>query len=154
MDVQVKRCLAWMLNIGVIAAMACSAPARPAADGPSERGQLPTGLRLDPAGESSVLGSMPLAIALAPGGHRAVVSLGGWREQGIQVIETATGRIVQTLLQPAAFVGLAFSPDGHDLYASGGDEDIVYRYAWRGDTATLTDSLPLGPRPKRGAGSS
>ena len=154
MIVRSKRCVAWLLSIGVAAtAIGCSAPVHPGADGPSDRGrQLPTGLRLDPAGESSVLGSMPLALALAPGGRRAVVLLGGWREQGIQVIETATGRIAQTLLQPAAFVGLIFSPDGHDLYVSGGDGDIIYRYQWRGDSATLTDSLPLGPRPQPGAG--
>ena len=154
MNVRSKRCVAWLFNIGIAAAaIACNAPARPEAAGPSDRGrQLPTGLRLDPVGETSVLGSMPLSIALAPGGARAVVLLGGWREQGIQVIETATGRIAQTLLQPAAFVGVTFSPDGHDLYVSGGDDDIIYRYEWRGDSATLKDSLPLGPRPRRAAG--
>ena len=154
MNVRSKRCVAWLFNIGTAAAaIACNAPARPEAAEPSDRGrQLPTGLRLDPVGETSVLGSMPLSIALAPGGARAVVLLGGWREQGIQVIETATGRIAQTLLQPAAFVGVTFSPDGHDLYVSGGDDDIIYRYEWRGDSATLKDSLPLGPRPRRGAG--
>ena len=154
MNVRSKRCVAWLINIGTAAAaIACNAPARPEAAEPSDRGrQLPTGLRLDPVGETSVLGSMPLSIALAPGGARAVVLLGGWREQGIQVIETATGRIAQTLLQPAAFVGVTFSPDGHDLYVSGGDDDIIYRYEWRGDSATLKDSLPLGPRPRRGAG--
>ncbi len=154
MTVRSKRYVAWLFNIGVAAtAIGCGAPARPGADGPSDRErQLPTGVRLDPVGESSVLGSMPLSIVLAPGGQRAVVLLGGWREQGIQVIETSTGRIAQTLLQPAAFIGVTFSPNGHDLYVSGGDDDIIYRYEWRGDSATLTDSLALGPRPRRGAG--
>ncbi|CAN5903351.1 hypothetical protein BH11GEM1_BH11GEM1_19440 [soil metagenome] len=154
MNLQSKRCVELLLRIGVtVAALGCGAPGRPGGEGPSDRErQLPTGARLDPVGESTVLGSMPLAIALAPGGQRAVVLLGGWREQGIQVIETATGRIAQTLLQPAAFVGVTFSPDGHDLYVSGGDDDIIYRYEWNADSARLQDSLPLGPRPKRGAG--
>ena len=45
--------------------------------------------------------------------------------------------------RPAAFLGIAFSPDGRTLYASGGNQDVVYRYAWRDDRATLTDSLVL-----------
>src|SRR5208282_821127 len=49
----------------------------------------------------------------------------------------------QTLVQAAAFLGLVFSPDGRTLYASGGNQDVVYRYAWREDRATLVDSLVL-----------
>ncbi|HKC63290.1 MAG TPA: hypothetical protein VKB86_06610, partial [Pyrinomonadaceae bacterium] len=88
-----------------------------------EQSLLPTGARLDPAGRSFDVGNMPLAMLLSPEGDRIVVLLSGWREEGLQVVERATGRIVQTLKQPAAFLGLAFSPDGHTLYASGGDED-------------------------------
>lgn len=135
------------------AAIACGPPANPGAAAPSDQQrQLPTGVRLDPIGASSVLGSMPLSIVSAPDGKHAIVLLGGWREQGIQVVETATGRVTQTLLQPAAFIGLAFSPDGNDLYVSGGDEDLVYRYAWAGDSAVLKDSLLLAAKPQRGAG--
>src|SRR5258708_17881738 len=42
----------------------------------------------------------------------------------------------QTLVQPSAFLGAVFAPDGHTLYASGGNRDCVYVYAW-GDSATL-----------------
>jgi hypothetical protein len=45
---------------------------------------LATGMRLDPAGQSIDLGSMPLGMALAPGGGKAAVVLSGWREQGLQ----------------------------------------------------------------------
>src|SRR5262245_51605885 len=82
---------------------------------------LPTGALLDPAAPSFDLGNMPLAILPAPGpAGRYVVSLSGWREQGIQVVDAVARRVVQTLPQPGAFVGLAFSPDGRTLYASGG----------------------------------
>jgi YVTN family beta-propeller protein len=106
---------------------------------------LPTGKRLDPAGTSVEVGSMPVAMALAPGGRRVVVLLSGYREQGIQVVDRGSGRVVQTLVQPAAFLGLAFAPDGNRLYASGGDRDLVYVYAWSADTASLADSIPLAP---------
>jgi YVTN family beta-propeller protein len=107
---------------------------------------LPTGACLDPAGRSFAVGNMPLAVALSPEGDRFVVSLNGWREQGVQVVDRATGAILQTLPQPAAFFGLAFSPDGRTLYASGGNDDVVYRYDWSNRTANLRDRIVLTPK--------
>src|SRR6185312_818408 len=137
-----------------VAAAACGrhpAPLSRDAQSPDDaHRRLPTGVSLDPAGASTPVGQMPLAMALSPDGSRLVLLLSGWREEGIQVVDRASGRVVQTLAQPSAFVGLAFAPDGSSLYASGADGDLVYRYDWRGDTATLADSLPLGPHPGRG----
>ena len=116
--------------------------------------RLPTGARLDPVAAAWQVGSMPLAMTLAPGGGQIVVLLNGWREQGIQVIDRQTGQIAQTLLQPAAFLGLAFSPDGRSLYASGGNQDVVYRYDWRGGRATLADSFPLAVKQPNRSGTS
>jgi YVTN family beta-propeller protein len=118
-----------------------------AADGgsaASRERQLPTGVQLDPIGRTSTLGSMPLAIALPRNRGHAAVLLGGWREQGVQIVETTTGRVVQTLVQPAAFVGLAFSSDDHSLFVSGGAGDVVYRYAWSGNDARIRDTMFLG----------
>src|SRR5262245_61582884 len=117
--------------------------ARPA----SNARRLPTGVVLDPAGVSVPLGSMPLTLRFSPDSSRMVAALSGYREQGIQVIDRASRRVVQTIVQPAAFVGACFSPDGSRLYVSGGDRDVVYEYAWSADTAALADSIPLGPEP-------
>ncbi|HWG34000.1 MAG TPA: YncE family protein, partial [Gemmatimonadaceae bacterium] len=112
---------------------------------------LPTGVRLDPAAASVSLGSMPLAMTLSPRGDRVVVLLNGWREQGFQIVDRASGRVVQTVSQAAAFIGVAFSPDGKTLYVSGGNQDVVYRYAWHDGSASLTDSLVLAVKsPRRG----
>src|SRR5256885_2752564 len=107
---------------------------------------LPTGVCLDAAGRSFDVGNMPLAMALSPEGDRLVISLSGWREQGLQVVERETGRVVQRLAQPGAFLGLAFSPDGKTLYASGGDEDAVFRYDWRDRQATLAGRIVLAKK--------
>src|SRR5690348_1574475 len=80
--------------------------------------QLPTGVLLDPVAASAPLGSMPLAAALHPGGRYVAVSLSGWREQGVQIFDRRTGRVVQTVQLPAAFLGLAFSRTGDTLFAS------------------------------------
>ncbi|MCA1817616.1 MAG: alkaline phosphatase family protein, partial [Acidobacteria bacterium] len=58
----------------------------------SEPKRLPTGLRLDPTGDPITLGSLPLAMLPAPGGEKLIVSLGGWREQGVQVVVLKTRR--------------------------------------------------------------
>jgi YVTN family beta-propeller protein len=107
---------------------------------------LPTGVCLDATGRSFDVGNMPLAMALSPEGDRLVLSLSGWREQGLQVVERDTGRVVQRLPQAGAFFGLAFSADGKTLYASGGNEDAVYHYAWRDKQATLAGSIALAPK--------
>lgn len=104
---------------------------------------LPTGARLTPAGHTSDVGSLPLTIVPSPEGDRMLLLLSGWREQGVQVIDRGSGTVLQTALQPAAFLGAAFSPDQKFFYASGGNQDVVYRYAWRDKQLALLDSIVL-----------
>jgi DNA-binding beta-propeller fold protein YncE len=113
---------------------------------PTNRRCLPTGVYLDPAGRSFAVGNMPLAMVLSPEGDRIVISLSGWRRQGLRVIERDTGAVVQTISQPSSFLGLAFSRDGRTLYASGGNEDVIYRYAWRDKQASLLGAIVLAQK--------
>lgn len=75
--------------------------------------------------------------------------LAGYRGNGIQVVQTITGKVLQTLAQPAAFVGLTFDASGRHLYASGGNRDLVYVYDWQNGLATLSDSIVLEARTPR-----
>jgi DNA-binding beta-propeller fold protein YncE len=104
---------------------------------------LPTGVRLDAVGGAVELGSMPLNVVPALSGDKAVVVLGGWREQGIQVVDLKTRQVTQTLLQDGAFYCAAFSPDGSTLYVSGGNTDMLFIYSWKDGTATLRNKLEL-----------
>ena len=124
----------------------------PVQDAKRAEPRLPTGAHLDPAAPSVTLGSMPLAMALSPDGKSVVVLLNGWRAQGLQVVDRSAGRVTQRLEQPAAFLGIAFAPDGRALYLSGGNQDAVYRYGWQNGQATRTDSVLLAPREGRARG--
>jgi YVTN family beta-propeller protein len=147
--------LAYMSLLAVsLIGTACNSPsprvqAAITAQDPSGSRRLPTGRTLDPAGVSYDLGSMPLAMALSPEKDRVVALLNGWREQGIQVIDRASGRTVQKIPLPAVFLGLAFSPDGTSLYVSGGNQDVIYRFDWRERAAKLADSIVLAVKPER-----
>jgi len=143
--------LAVLIVLSLLLAACRPTPADPAKPESAERAAeslpLPTGLRLDPAGPAFDVGNMPLAVALAPGKpERLVLLLSGFREQGLQVADAAAGRVLQTLPQPGAFLGLAFSPDGGTLYTSGGDDDSIFRYDWRDGAATLRDRIELEPK--------
>ena len=137
----------------LVAASGCRPSSAERTDAPREARRLPTGRVLDPAAPSYDLnGAMPLGVALSPDGRRAAVLVSGWRRQGIDIVDLRARRVVQSLDQRAAFVGLALAPDGRTLYASGGNQDVVYRYDWDAGGARLRDSLVLAARAPDAAG--
>ncbi len=114
--------------------------------GPSGDGTAltPGGYRVTPAGTQTELGDLPLGTALSPDGSTLLVSNDGQGEQSLQVVDTATSTVVQTLTYAspqALFVGLAFSPDGSKAYASGGGQQVVHVYDVRG--GRLTETAPV-----------
>jgi YVTN family beta-propeller protein len=153
------RCRAATCLLLLVSSLACrpAQQAPVAAEKASAAVRLPTGVRLDPAGPSFDVGNMPLAIVPAPPAPpapgaaspgRFAVLLSGWRQQGVQIVDAGQGAVLQTLPQPGAFLGLAFSPDGRTLYASGGDDDAVWRYDWKDGAATFRDRLELAAKAK------
>ncbi len=115
-------------------------------------GRLPTGVHLDPAAVQHPVEAFPLGMALAPDSTHIALVTSGWLHQDVQILDRATGQVTQTVAQPAAFIGIAFSPDGKTLYVSGGNQDVVYRYDWAAGRATLRDSIVLAPKAARAPG--
>src|SRR5207245_8578780 len=66
-----------------------------------------------------------------------------WREQGLQIVDLKSRQTVQTLQQDAAFLGVAFSRDGKELYVSGGNDDSIFCYSWENGAAKFERKIVL-----------
>jgi DNA-binding beta-propeller fold protein YncE len=90
--------------------------------------QLPNQWKLKPAGRHLELGDFPVNIALHPTGQFAAVLHAGYREHEVVVIDLnkARTRILSRATVPQTFYGLAFSPDGKQVFASGGEFESVH----------------------------
>lgn len=105
---------------------------------------IPIGYQVSPAGQQSELGDLPLGAVISPDGRWLAVSNDGEGVQSLQLVDTAKGTVVQTLPYSAPnglFVGLAFSPGGQMLYASGGGGNIIRRYTL--DAGVLAEQPPI-----------
>ena len=87
----------------VVTAIAAFSPAHaaPSSDkaGPisGSTGRTTVGQLLTPAGQLTTLGDLPLNEALSPDNRYLIVSNNGQGTQSLQVIETATGKVIQTI---------------------------------------------------------
>ena len=117
-----------------------------AGPGPDGTGVTPIGFTVTPAGQQTNLGDLPLGAVSSPDGRWLVVSNDGQGTQSLQVVDTTTSKVTQTLPYPAPqalFVGLAFAPDGKTLYASGGGNNLIRRYTVTNGRLTEGTPIPL-----------
>lgn len=147
----ITRMSAHRILVAIAATMLVSSAAGPQVPATDRGTMLPTGVRLDPAGPMLDVGQMPVALVVAPGQERGVLFLSGWRDQGAEVVDRRSGAVVQRLPQEGAFLGLAFSPDGRTLYASGGQEDAVRVRQRRCRRRSRCPAEPAAHAPRRSA---
>jgi YVTN family beta-propeller protein len=113
---------------------------------------LPNGWTLTPAGHSLPLGDLPLNIAVSASGKYAAVTNNGQSTQTLQLFDVAGERLLDSVIIPKSWLGLAFSADDKWLYASGGNDNIILRYAVNPRPSAsapglvLKDSFVLGKR--------
>ena len=105
--------------------------------------QLPNGWSINPAGKQMLVGDLPVNIQLHPTGQFAAILHCGMREHEVMIVAlNPKGReIVSRTVVPQAFGGLAFSPDGKQLYASGGEFDLVH--VWDFDKGLLHNARTI-----------
>ena len=106
---------------------------------------LANGWRITPAGRTVSVGTLPLALALAPGGGRVLALTSGYSTEGLVTIDAARWAVTDSLALSATWLGLAVRKDGA-VFVSGGTTNRVWRLAesglrWaRADSVVLADS--------------
>ena len=111
-----------------------------------QRIQLPNGWSVTPAGKSLPLGDLPLNIAVSPSKKWLAVTNNGQSKQSIQLIDALHDKILSTVEVPKSWLGLKFSADEKFLYASGGNDNRVLKYAILNNKLKLKDSIILGDK--------
>ncbi len=132
-----------VVALGGTALAAVQRHAGPAKDGTAVT---PIGYQVTPAGIQTDLGDLPLGAVASPDGRWLVVGNDGQATQSLQVVDTESGKVTQTVSYPAPkalYTGLAFAPDGKTLFASGGGNNVIRRYAVAGGALTEGPSFPL-----------
>src|SRR5579885_223788 len=99
--------------------------------------QLPNQWKLNPAGRQIDVGDLPVNIQLHPTGQFAAVLHCGMKDHEVVILDLnpARRKIVSRTVVDQAFYGLVFSPDGKQVYASGGEFDVVH--VWDFDKGLL-----------------
>ncbi len=87
---------------------------------------------------------------LSPDQKLAAVTNNGQSTQSIQLIDIKGGIITDSVIIGKSWLGLAFSDDGKSLYASGGNDNIIIRYAIIKGKLVNSDTIRIGkPWPER-----
>src|SRR5690348_1099898 len=98
-------------------------------DTAANRIQLPNGWSLTPVGNSLELGDLPLNIAISPSKKYLAVTNNGQSTQSIQLIDAVHKNVLSNVVIPKSWLGLQFSANEKYLYASGGNDNWILKYA-------------------------
>jgi len=74
------------------------------------------------------------------------VTNNGQSTQSIQLINVASGKIVDNITVAKSWLGVKFSADEKFLYASGGNDNWIIKYAIKNNKLLMQDTLKLGKK--------
>jgi len=112
----------------------------------AKRVMLPNGWSLTPVGKSLPLGDLPLNIVISSSKKYMAVTNNGQSTQSIQLIDTKTQTELDKVTIAKSWYGLAFTNDEKYLFASGGHDNMILKYAITNKKLILQDSFKLGER--------
>ena len=111
---------------------------------------LPNGWKLSPAGKSFGLGDLPLNIAVSSTGRLMAVTNNGQSTQTIQLIDVKAEKVIDSIVIGKSWYGLTFSNDEKYLYASGGHDNRIVKYAIANNKLAFADEFIMDkPWPTR-----
>ena len=112
----------------------------------AKRVHLPNGWDLTPVGKSLALGDLPLNIAVSASKKYMAVTNNGQSTQSLQLIDVVNEKVINSVIIPMSWYGLKFSADEKFLYASGGNNNWIAKYAIQNSKLILRDSIKLGDK--------
>ncbi len=130
----------------VLALFACSLSFSQNGGEKIKRIKLPNGWSLTPIGKSLPLGDLPLQIAVSNTGNYLAVTNNGQSEQSIQLIDVRTSKIIDNISIAKSWYGLVFSKNDKYLFASGGNDNWIFRYEIKKNKLAVIDTFKLGKR--------
>lgn len=118
------------LCFGVFVALTAVAQEERVLPGPRPDGriQLPNQWSLRPAGRQIEVGDFPVNLALHPEGKFLAVLHAGYGDHEVMILDLTRQKIASRVTLDQAFYGLCFSPDGKQVYASGGEFEVVHQF--------------------------
>jgi WD40 repeat protein len=130
------------LTVAPLAERAGSPPEWPGSKG---RGVtlLPNGWKIAPAGRSFHVGDFPLSMVQSPDGRYVIVSNNGWSRPTLTTVDVVQGFVKSRLPVDHAWLGLAWSPDGKQLYSSGAANNTVNTFAYANGDLKASGSIVL-----------
>jgi YVTN family beta-propeller protein len=85
--------------------------------------RLPNGWHITPVGKPIALpGDLPLTMIFSADGRHLLVNTAGWHDHTVNVIDTSTNTLTQSINVGKDWVGMCFDPAGDDVYVAGGGE--------------------------------
>ncbi|HJT77931.1 MAG TPA: bifunctional YncE family protein/alkaline phosphatase family protein [Gemmataceae bacterium] len=120
------------------------APPRRVLPGVRDNGsiQMPNQWSLRPAGKQITLGDFPVTLALHPGGQWLAVLHAGYGTHEVMIVDLNRQRVTCRAPIDEGFVGLCFSPDGEQLFASGGEHEVVHVFHFADGLLTTHREVP------------
>ena len=111
---------------------------------------LPNGWGLTPVGEHLPLGDLPLNIAVSPSKKLLAVTNNGQSDQSVMLFDVENQKLLDSVVMGKCWLGLTFSGDEKNLYASGGNDNWIVRFSIENMKLAPTDTLVPGkPWPER-----
>lgn len=104
---------------------------------------LPNGWKLSPAGKSFELGDLPLNLAVSHNKQYIAVTNNGQSIQQIQLVDVKAEKVVDSIIIRKSWYGLTFTSDDKFLYASGGHDNRIMKYAIANGKLQAVDSITL-----------
>jgi len=111
---------------------------------------LPNQWLLRPVGRQLLLGDFPVNIAMHPSGRYAAILHCGYGQHEIIVVNITQGVVVTRTPVAEAFYGIAFSPDGRVLVASGAGDEVIRKFDFNNGFLSQPEEIKLREKAVRG----